>query len=69
MEKDVYPLEKFKEDKQFVFDKLEISENEFNQLLSLSPKTFLDYLSYVKNIPKPVIRLIEYTYKYLNKNK
>jgi len=69
MEKDVYPLEKLEKDKQFVLDKLEISEKEFNQLLSLPPKSFLDYTSYIRSIPKPIISLIEHVYKYLNRNK
>jgi hypothetical protein len=51
MEKDVYPLKKLKKDKQFVLGKLEISEKEFNQLLSLPPKSFLDYPSYIRSIP------------------
>jgi len=68
MQKDIYPLEKLKEDKQFVLDKLEISEKEFNQLLSLPPKSFLDYPSYIGSIPGPFLKLIEYTYKLLNKN-
>jgi len=69
MGKDVYPFENLEEDKQFVSDKLEISEKEFNQLLSLPPKSFLDYPSYIRSIPKPIISLIESFYKYLNKNK
>ncbi len=69
MKKNIYPPEKIKEDKQFVLDKLEISEKEFNQLLSLPPKSFLDYPSYVGSLPKPIISLIESAYKYLNKNK
>ena len=69
MGKDVYPFENLEEDKQFVLDKLEISEKEFNQLFSLPPKFFLDYPSYIRSIPKPIISLIESFYKYLNKNK
>lgn len=69
MNKDIYPPEKLKEDKQFVLDKLEITEKEFNQLISLSPKSFLDYPSYIKNIPRLFLRSIEYVYKYLNKNR
>jgi len=69
IEKDVYPSEKIKEDQQFVLDKLEISEKEFNQLLSLPPKSFLDYPSYLGSIPKPFLKLVEYTYKYLNKDR
>ena len=69
MKKDVYPLEKFKEDKQLILDKLKISEKEFKQLLSLPPKSFLDYPSYVGSIPGPFLKLIEYAYKYLNKNR
>jgi len=69
MEKDVYPFEKFKEDKQLILDKLKISEKEFKQLLSLPPKSFLDYPSYIGSIPGPFLKLIEYTYKYLNKNR
>ena len=59
MEKDVYPFENLEEDKQFVLDKLEISEKEFNQLLFLPPKSFLDYPSYMRIIHKPIISLIE----------
>jgi len=69
MGKDVYTFEKLKEDKHFVLDKLEISEKEFNQLLSLPPKSFLDYPSYIGSIPGQFLKLIEYIYKYLNKNR
>jgi len=69
IEKDVYPAEKIKEDKKFVLDKLEISEKEFEKLMALPPKSFLDYPSYVGSIPKPFLKLIEYTYKFLNGNR
>ena len=68
MKKDIYPPEKLNEDKDFVLKKLEISEKEFDKLMTLPPKYFLDYPSYVRSIPKPIISLIEYIYKYLNKN-
>jgi len=69
IKKDIYPPEKLKKDKQFVLDKLEISEKEFDKLMSLPPKCFLEYPSYVGSIPKSFIKLIEYMYKYLNRNK
>ena len=69
IKKNIYPSEKIEEDKQFVLDKLEISEKEFNQLLSLPPKSFLDYPSYIGSIPGPFLKLIEYTYRLLNTNK
>ena len=69
IKKDIYPLEKLKEDKQFVLDKLEILEKEFDKLMSLPPKCFLEYPSYVRSTPKPIISLIEHVYKHLNKNK
>lgn len=69
MKKDIYPPEKLKEDKQFVLKKLQISEKEFDKLMSLPPKCFLDYPSYVRSMPTPIISLIEHVYKYLNKNK
>ena len=69
MEGNIYSPEKLKEDKQFVLDKLEISEKEFNRLMSLPPKSFLDYPSYLGSIPGPFLKLIEYIYRYLNKNR
>jgi hypothetical protein len=38
-----YPPEKVKEDMDYVMKKLEISEKEFNQIISQPPKLFLDY--------------------------
>jgi len=69
MKKDICPPEKLKEDKQFVLNKLEISKKEFDKLMSLPPKCFLDYPSYIGSIPRPFLKLIGYIYKYLNKNR
>lgn len=69
MGKDVYPFEKLKEDKEFVLKKFEISEKEFDKLMTLPPKSFLDYPSYLGSIPGPFLKLIKYSYRLLNTNK
>lgn len=48
MSKDIEPAEQLRQDKIFVAKKLGISEQEFDQIMALHPKTFWDYPSYEK---------------------
>ena len=54
LKKEVYTSEMLRSDKQFVVKKLGITEAEFDDILSLPPKSFWDYPSYEKN---PLVRL------------
>lgn len=54
LKREVYTPEMLRSDKQFVVKKLGITENEFDDILSLPPKTFWDYSSYERS---PAVRL------------
>jgi len=51
-EENPYPKDKVKEDKEYVIKKLGLTPEEFEEILSSEPKTFLDYPTYY-----PIIRL------------
>jgi hypothetical protein len=46
--KNDYPPDLKEQDKEFVIKKLEISKEEFEQMMRLQPKSFWDYPSYKK---------------------
>jgi len=48
LEKKDYPVDLQEQDKEFVIKKLEISQEEFEQIMALPPKNFWDYPSYKK---------------------
>jgi len=45
MEKDYYPVEKISEDKDFILKKLNLTSDEFDEIMALPKKTFRDYPS------------------------
>lgn len=62
-----YPLEQIENDKKFVINKLDISEEEFEKIMNLSCKTFKDYPSYEKMLTpltnSPIYPAIQFFYK------
>lgn len=58
IKEDPYPAEKVKEDMQYVIKKLDITKEEFEDILSRPPKTFLDYSTYY-----PIIKAMKYVKK------
>lgn len=52
IKEDPYPLGKVKKDKQYIIRKLNLTEKEFEEILSLKPKSFLDYPTYQSTIRK-----------------
>jgi N-acetyl sugar amidotransferase len=63
LKKPTYPLDLQAQDKEYVIKKLELSEEQFEQIMSLPPKTHFDYPSYdgfFANIRKmPIYRLLQ----------
>ena len=45
MEKNYYPVEKISEDKDFILKKLNLTSDEFDEIMALPKKTFRDYPS------------------------
>jgi len=63
MKHDIYPVDKLKEDKEYVIKKLGLSEKEFEQIMSLPIKTYREYpsnywaftkMDFLKNFVKKV---------------
>lgn len=52
LHKQPYPDDKIKEDKDYVLKRLDLSTKEFERLMSLPPKSFLDYPTYHSTIKK-----------------
>lgn len=52
LQQDPYPQNLVLEDREYVIKKFEITEDEFEQIMALPPKTFLDYPSYDKSLKR-----------------
>lgn len=63
LQKPTYPLEQQMEDKEYVIKKLELTDEEFERIMALPPKTHLDYPSYDGTFTKirriPAYRLLQ----------
>jgi len=68
IENDIYSSTNLQKDKKIVLNKLGLSKEKFNQLMFLPSKTFWDYPSYEKSIPKFFLKILEYLYRKLNRN-
>ena len=61
--KETYPKDRIIEDIKYVIKKLGITENEFNNLMSLPPKDFNNYPNHYKHLSK-----LKYIIKIIDKN-
>lgn len=50
MRKEIYPHQELKEDIDYVINKFGLTEEEFERIMKLSPKTYWDYPSYGKSL-------------------